>query len=204
MAAYLPLVLFGGVIAVAPKVYKRFQQDATKPEESVTLESQHLAQMKKHGALAGPWKNAMDRFHHQGGIADDASGVAYFDIQNGGYNPNGNVNPLEAIWAEHAALQTRDRLHSSNSLLARRSKVVPRRRNPIATTLTGELTHPTQPHRKTAFLASSLAPAYANNEMINRAAQEAAAYGITDMHVRTPGIALYNKAHGQSFRYGDN
>ena len=203
MAAALPLALFGaaGIYAV-PRINKAFSKDLTEPEDTDMLKHDNMQNMEEMGTVASAWSKLLNKQFLMGHPVGDIDGINHSKAATG-YDPRSSENPLSHINRQYQELYTFDREDTQFSLWANRGLVRPGRRVGISTALSDELYHPNDPSRKTAFLATTYVPNYANVTQVREGVRLAATDDPERSLRRQPGVEYYVRAPNQSFRYSE-
>lgn len=200
VAEYLPLLVLGGLgayVATRPNAQAPPAMERSKEEKTM---HQHLSEMEVNGAVASHWHNMQQK----AGLMNATMGKKglALDLTDAGYDPNPNRNPLEEMYLEHAELSEFDRRDTFFSLQAEQPEIRMRKRVPIVTTLTEEIYHPSRPDRGSAFQAGKHLPNYANDVQIAEAVKLLDRDMTSNQSLRKDyGVAFFNRAPGQSFRY---
>lgn len=203
MAAALPIALFGaGAFFAIPAVNKAFTPDLSAPEDGPSLSNDNMANMEEMGTVASAWHKLINKQFLMGHPVGDIDGFNHSKASTG-YDPASDENPLTHINKQYRELYDFDRKDTQLALWTQKGTVRPARRVGINTALSQELHHPNDPSRRTAFLATTYVPNYANPAQIS-AAQRAAASDDPERSLRRQqGVEYYLRAPYQSFRYSE-
>jgi hypothetical protein len=200
--AELPLLLFAGsAIYAVPQINKAFEKDLRAPTESEKLTNDQAQNMQHVGANASVWKTLVHKQFLMGNPVSDVQGI---NFDGGGYVPDRAYDPMNRVHKQHVEMTQFDRADTLLSLYSDRGEVRPRRGQPIVTTLTQELRHPTDGSRVTGFLAQSYVPGFANEAQLAAAARVAVSDDPERSLRRQEGSQFFLRAPFQSFRYSED
>jgi hypothetical protein len=191
VGAYLPLVALGGAAWYGMKGPKSAEYVPTEEDKRQNLEA---VELEASGANASVWKSLYNKTFLMGGLETEKLDV---DRSQGGFRPNPNVNPLNAMNREHLELASFDRADTALSLTIGNGEVRMRKRMPIVITLTDELQRPGDSTAQSQFEAYRYVPNDATAAQIRQAQRSYAPAYQADKNIED----FFATAPGQSFRY---
>jgi hypothetical protein len=202
--ATLPLLMMGGAAVLVVPFVNKFHQGVTDLPEDRKLDEDFFETALQLGLSASAWSSMVDKQFLSGRPLSDVQYINHTPAETG-YDPSDpqNGNLMAKLARQHADLYAFDRQDSEYCLSTQQGEVRPGRRQAIVTAAANELHHPSDPTRRTGFLATSYVPNYANPTQIKVAAQ-AMSQDIERAYRREGGTEFFNRAPFQSFRYTGN
>ena len=198
VAVYAPIVgaaALGYLLATAEEEGPA----ARNPTEEERMQIQQLQDLARNGASASVWHANHNRILLMG---DALNEELTLDVRGGGYNPDSSVNPLEAMYRDHAKLTSFDRQDTMLALRTGDGQIRMTRRSPIVATLTPEIYNPSNPAATTTFAMNRYMPNWANEAQVSEARRLAAGQVTPQFMLRQNHTAVFhNRAAGQGFRY---
>ena len=190
-----PLALAAGIVLFVSRkgAQKSPQRNDVPANETARIHQQAVEDMGAWGAGATFWQSNHRRLQNMGAATNrDLSLIP-------GQRPQG----LEGIYDEHAFVADFDTFNELNSLDTRQGELRVNKRNPIPSTLSEDLVNPNDSSRVARFDTWHEMPHWANPAQIKEAerimARDADPQNAMRRHY---GTELFNRAPGQSFRYG--
>lgn len=165
----------------------------TPVDETTRLFRQAEADMGAWGASAAFWQSSHNRLQNMGAAQN-------LDLS---LKPSERAANLAHLNWEHAEVAKFDTMESMLTFDTRQGQLRMNKRNPIPATLSEDLANPSDPSRVARFDTWHEMPNWANPAQIRQA--EALLESDTDPENRMRrhyGVDLFNRAPGQSFRYG--
>jgi hypothetical protein len=198
MAAVMPLIAMGGFAVIMHRKGQPKVQDVSAEQQHI---DQHMAIMQEYGISAPAHQAVFDKAVQMGGIINDGVGI---DNSKGGYRADPNWDPIEAAMKEHAAVMSFDRTDTELALHTMRGEEVPRRRMPLAMSLTPELYNPKTGQHSEMYV-SRFQTNHANAEQVRRAKLKMRRESPQEMSLRVHDTSeFWDHAPGQSFRYSED
>lgn len=200
-AEYLPLLGIGSLAFYLAQYGSGAPPPRRDPTEEERSRHQHMTEMEVGGASASHWQTMTQKVHLFG-----VSGKAEtsLDLTNAGYIENPNISPLAEMFNDHANLAAYDRDDTFLSMNVGTGEVRPKRRMPIVSTLSEEISHPKNPNMTTNLGVFKHFPNEPNRTQVRKAMENIDEKQRADTQLQPHfEVAYYNRAPGQSFRYDD-
>lgn len=190
-----PLALAAGIVFMVsrPQARKKPQREDVPADETARIHEQAVADMEAWGAGATFWQSNHRRLQNLGAAHNrDLSLI-----------PSHRQGGLPAMYEEHAFVADFDTFEQLLGLDTRQGELRMNKRNPIPATLSEDLVHPSRPHQVARFDTFHEMPHWANPAQVRQAEalmrRDADPQNAMRRHY---GVELFNRAPGQSFRYG--
>lgn len=190
-----PLALAAGIVlmVVRPAAQKPPHRQDVPHDETSRIHRQAVEDMGAWGAGATFWQSSHRRLQNMGAATNRDLSLM----------PHQRDGTLNGMYEEHAAVADFDTFESLLSLDTRQGELRMNKRNPIPSTLSEDLAHPADSSRIARFDTWHEMPNWANPAQIRQAEaimrRDADPQNAMRRHY---GTELFNRAPGQSFRYG--
>lgn len=192
-----PIALAAGIVLFVSRsgAKKSPERDDVPMDETARQHHQAVEDMEAWGAGATFWQSNHRRLQN-------ASAAQNKDLSlMPGQRPGG----LPTMYEEHAYIADFDTFETLLSLDTRQGELRMNKRNPIPATLSEDLVNPSDPSQIARFDTWHEMPHWANPAQVRQAEaimrRDADPQNAMRRHY---GVDLFNRAPGQSFRYGES
>lgn len=158
---------------------------------------------KRNGFSAAKTYNMMDRQHRQGSHIMEGQGIV---VPDSSQLDNPDYDPVHHMALRSAKDSEVDREDTEWALRTQQSKIVPRKNNAVAASLSETIVHPDDGSAASTFFFHKVMPNYANEQLRQQALEEMARYGESqrERQLRSETRPLFSgPVPGLSFRYSD-
>jgi hypothetical protein len=190
-----PLALAAGIVlwVSRPGSQKSPNRPDVPADETARIHHQAVEDMGAWGAGATFWQSSHRRLQNMGAETNKDLSL----------HPTNRDPTLASMYEEHAFVADYDSFKELLSLDTRQGEIRANKRNPIPSTLSEDLVHPADSSRVARFDTWHEMPNWANPTQIRQAEaimrRDADPQNAMRRHY---GVELFNRAPGQSFRYG--
>lgn len=200
-AQVLPLVGVGALVYYLTRPTQSPTVEASQTEEE-RVRTQQLVDMEAYGMSSAVFQNLSHDYITQGG---QFRGNMHIDTREMGYNPAKNNEIMRAIFKDQININAHARNEHARMFYAERGIIFPRKRQPITTALSKEISHPNDPSRTTEMEFNKDVPNEPNPQQLYQAKKLRDSLTREDQALRHDySVTTFERAPGQSFRYWSN